>query len=87
MVLTHTWLDDFCGGILVSSHDLGVFWEILMLYSWSMTTKGGWLLIRFLVMNSFIRLILMILLVCLLLDLVIHGVWEERVTQNSWKTE
>jgi len=34
-------LDDFCGGILVSSQDLGVFWKILMLYSWLMTAKGG----------------------------------------------
>jgi len=25
MVLTHTWLDGFCGGILVSSHGLSVF--------------------------------------------------------------
>jgi len=40
MVLTHTWLDDFCGGILISSQRLGVLWEILMLcYRW-MTTKG-----------------------------------------------
>jgi len=38
--------------------------------------KGGWLLIRFLVMNSLIGLILMIFLVCLLLDLVILGVME-----------
>ena len=41
MVLTHTWLDGFCGGILVSSQGLGVFWEILMLCSWRMTVKGG----------------------------------------------
>jgi len=41
MVLTHTSLDDFCGGILVSSKGLGVFWEILMLCSWQMTVKGG----------------------------------------------
>jgi len=38
--------------------------------------KGGWLLIRFLVMNSLTGLILMIFLVCLLLDLVILGVME-----------
>lgn len=38
--------------------------------------KGGWLLIRFLVMNSWTGLILMIFLVCLLLDLVILGVTE-----------
>ena len=38
--------------------------------------KGGWLLIRFLVMNFLIGLILMIFLVCLLLDLVILGVME-----------
>jgi len=38
--------------------------------------KGGWLLIKFLVMNSLIRLILMIFLVCLLLVLVILGVME-----------
>ena len=30
--------------------------------------KGGWLLIRFLVMNSLIVLILMIFLVCLILE-------------------
>ena len=41
MVLTHTWLDDFCEGILVLSQDLGVFWEILMLCSWRMIVKGG----------------------------------------------
>jgi len=41
MMLTHTWLDKFYGGILVSSQDLGVFWEILMLYSRLMTAKGG----------------------------------------------
>jgi len=40
MVLTHTWLDGFCGGILVSLKGLGVFWEILMLYSRRMTVKG-----------------------------------------------
>jgi len=38
--------------------------------------KGGWLLIRFLVMNSLIGLIPMIFLVSLLLDLVILGVME-----------
>jgi len=38
--------------------------------------KGGWLLIRFLVMNSLIGLILMIFLVCILLHLVILGVME-----------
>jgi len=38
--------------------------------------KGGWLLIRFLVMNSLIGLILMIFLVCLLMDLVMLGVME-----------
>jgi len=37
---------------------------------------GGWLLIKFLVMNSLTGLILMIFLVCLLLDLVILGVME-----------
>jgi len=36
--------------------------------------KGGWLIFRFLVMNSLIGLILMILLVCLLSELVILGV-------------
>jgi len=41
--------------------------------------KGGWLLIRFLVMNSLIGLILMIFLVDLLLDLVILGVMEGEV--------
>ena len=41
--------------------------------------KGGWLLIRFLVINSLIGLILMIFLVCLSLDLVILGVWKKRV--------
>ncbi|KAK8469593.1 hypothetical protein PHAVU_005G111750 [Phaseolus vulgaris] len=76
MVLTHICLDDFCGGILVSSQGLGVFWEILMLCSRRMTVKGGWLLIRFLVMNSWTGLILMIFLVCLLQDLVILGVTE-----------
>jgi len=39
MVLTHTWLDGFCGRILVSSQGLGVLWEILMLCSRRMTTK------------------------------------------------
>jgi len=39
-----------------------------------MTAKGGWLLIRFLVLNFVIGLILTILLVCLLLDLVVLGV-------------
>ena len=73
MVLIHTLLDDFCGGILVSSQGLGVFWEILMLCSRRMTVKGGWLLIRFLVMNSLNGLILMIFLVFLLLNLVILG--------------
>jgi len=76
MVLTHTWLDDFYEGILVPSQGLGVLWEILMLCSRWMTVKGGWLLIRFLVMNSLIGLILMIFLVCLLLDLDIIGVME-----------
>jgi len=40
--------------------------------------KGGqgWLLTRFLVMNSLIGLIVMIFLVCLLLDLIILGVME-----------
>jgi len=71
MVLTHTWLDNFCGGILVSSHGLGVLWEILMLCSSRMTAKGGWLLIRFLVMKSLTGLILIIFLVCILLDLAI----------------
>jgi len=51
-----------------------VFWEILMLFSRLMTTKGGLFLIRFLVMNSLIELILMILFVCLSLDLVILSV-------------
>jgi len=41
MVLTHTWLNNFCGGILVSSQGFGVFWEILMLYSRLMISKGG----------------------------------------------
>jgi len=41
MVLTHNWLDDFCGGVLVSSQGLGVFWEILVLCYWQMIAKGG----------------------------------------------
>jgi len=41
MVLTHSWLDVYCGGILVSSQGLGVFCEILMLCSRLMTAKGG----------------------------------------------
>ena len=41
MVLTHTWLDGFCGGILVPSQSLNVFWEILILCSRRMTVKGG----------------------------------------------
>ena len=41
MVLTNTWLDGFCGGILVPSQGLGVLWEILMLFSQQMTVKGG----------------------------------------------
>jgi len=40
MVLTHTWFDVFCGGILVYSHGLGVLWEILMLCSQQMIAKG-----------------------------------------------
>ena len=47
-----------------------------MLCSQRMTVKGGWLLIRFLVMNSWTGLILMTFLVCLLLGLVILGVTE-----------
>jgi len=43
MVLIHTWLDGFCGGILVPSQGLGVLWDILMLCYWQMTVKGGWL--------------------------------------------
>jgi len=41
MVLTHTLLDGFCGGILVLSQGLGVLWEILILCSRRMTVKGG----------------------------------------------
>ena len=41
MVLTHAWLDGFCGGILVSSQGLGVFLEILLLCSRRMTIKAG----------------------------------------------
>ena len=40
MVLTDTWLDSFCGGVLVSSQGLGVFWEILMMCSGRTTAKG-----------------------------------------------
>jgi len=40
MLLPHTWLDDFCGWILVPSQGHGVFWEILMLCSRLMTVKG-----------------------------------------------
>ena len=47
-----------------------------MLCSRRMTVKGGWLLIKFLIMNSLTGLILMIFLVCLLLDLVILSVME-----------
>jgi len=41
MVLIHTLLDDFRGGILVSSQGLGVFWEILMLFSRRITAEWG----------------------------------------------
>ena len=41
--------------------------------------KGWWLLIRFFVMNFLIGLILMIFVICLLLNLIILGVWKERV--------
>jgi len=53
------------------------FWCILGDFNVVLSTddyKGGWLLIRFLVINSSIGLVLMILLVCLLLDLVILDV-------------
>jgi len=64
MLLPHTWLDGFCGWILIPSQGRGVFWEILILCSRRMTVKG-WLLIRFPVMNFLMGLILMIFLVCL----------------------
>jgi len=41
MVLPHTWLYGFCGGILVSSQGIGVLREIIMLCSRRMTAKGG----------------------------------------------
>jgi len=41
-----------------------------------MIVKEGWLLIKFLAMNSLIGLILMTFLVCLLLELAILGVME-----------
>jgi len=76
MVLTYTWLDGFCEGILSSF--LGP-WCILRDFNVVLSTddcKGGWLLVRFLVMNFLIGLILMIFLVCLLLELLILGLME-----------
>ena len=77
MVLTHTWLNSFCGGINFFTRPWCIRGDFNVVLS-ADDCKGEWLLIRFLVINSLIGLILMIFLVCLLLNLVILGVMEEE---------